>query len=494
MKRFLTILFTALLLTAALCVTASASAFDDVAEDLSAIGMFRGTANGFELDRAPTRSEAAIMLVRLYGAEDAAKAAYEAGEIKHPFTDVSDFASPYVAWVYTNGIANGTTAATFGSANQCSARNYVVFLLRALGYKDGVDFQYADALDFAATRGLMDASFYSGEFLRDDLAAVTYQALACSLADGSTYLLDSLVKSGAIDAKAAQPIINKIEAYQVLSASAMGAVNDSLDADIAMKMDMAMNISGSFGAESMDMDADIAVDARGSIQMALADALKMGLQLDMDMDIAMKDFDGQEMTMSQPGSMGMWIKDNWVYVQQNGTCYKQDLGGSVSELLAMYQEVMSQMSGASAAMMMPYIDEITAAAVTANPGGTLYTLTLNEEAYKGLMDDILDIVFLSLGEEAGLSLDMDLDLSDCTYTYALDSKGQLKNMAAAMKMTMKMNMTEAGETSAVTVTADVDMTMKVNATGSGVKVSYPDLSQFPDIAAVQPAPDALTSA
>ena len=97
MKRFLTMLFTALLLAAALCVTASASDFDAVAEDLSAIGMFRGTANGFELDRAPTRSEAAIMLVRLYGAEDTAKAAYDAGEISHPFTDVSAFTSPYVA-------------------------------------------------------------------------------------------------------------------------------------------------------------------------------------------------------------------------------------------------------------------------------------------------------------------------------------------------------------------------------------------------------------
>ena len=79
MKRILTSLLTAMLLTAALCVGASASDFDAVAEDLSAIGMFRGTAAGFELDRAPTRSEAAIMLVRLYGAEESAKAAYAAG-------------------------------------------------------------------------------------------------------------------------------------------------------------------------------------------------------------------------------------------------------------------------------------------------------------------------------------------------------------------------------------------------------------------------------
>lgn len=73
MKRILTVLAATLLLTAAMAGTASASSYDSVAEELSAIGVFRGTAGGFELDRAPTRSEAAIMLVRLYGAEDEAR-------------------------------------------------------------------------------------------------------------------------------------------------------------------------------------------------------------------------------------------------------------------------------------------------------------------------------------------------------------------------------------------------------------------------------------
>lgn len=104
MKRILTVLAATLLLTAAMAGTASASSYDSVAEELSAIGVFRGTAGGFELDRAPTRSEAAIMLVRLYGAEDEAKAAYEAGEISMPFTDVSETAAPSVAWLYSQGI------------------------------------------------------------------------------------------------------------------------------------------------------------------------------------------------------------------------------------------------------------------------------------------------------------------------------------------------------------------------------------------------------
>lgn len=53
MKRILTILAATLLLTAAMAGTASASSYDSVAEELSAIGVFRGTAGGFELDRAP---------------------------------------------------------------------------------------------------------------------------------------------------------------------------------------------------------------------------------------------------------------------------------------------------------------------------------------------------------------------------------------------------------------------------------------------------------
>lgn len=53
MKRILTVLAATLLLTAAMAGTASASSYDSVAEELSAIGVFRGTAGGFELDRAP---------------------------------------------------------------------------------------------------------------------------------------------------------------------------------------------------------------------------------------------------------------------------------------------------------------------------------------------------------------------------------------------------------------------------------------------------------
>ena len=56
-----------------------------------------------------TRSEAAVMLVRLLGKEDEALAQSPS----HPFTDVPQWASPYVGWLWTNGLAKGVSATTF---------------------------------------------------------------------------------------------------------------------------------------------------------------------------------------------------------------------------------------------------------------------------------------------------------------------------------------------------------------------------------------------
>ena len=296
MKRFLTVFFTALLLTAALCVTASASDYDDAAQDLSAIGMFRGTASGFELDRAPKRSEAAIMLVRLYGAEEEAKAAYDAGQISHPFTDVSDFTSPYVAWLYNKGITKGATATTFGSAGPCSAKMYCAFLLRALGYEDGVDFQYADTLEFAQQKGFYDPTMFAGDFLRDDLAALTYQGLATDLKDGSTYLLDSLVKSGAVDAESAKPMTEKIDAYRAMSAAMNTVDANAMDVDVDMQMDMTITAEG----ETMQVPSTM----RGNLKMIVAeDGAETVVAMDDGSNFLNYQFDQKDSNAGKPKSI-----------------------------------------------------------------------------------------------------------------------------------------------------------------------------------------------
>ena len=450
MKRFLALLFTTLLLTAALCVTASASDFDAVAEDLSAIGMFRGTASGFELDRAPTRSEAAIMLVRLYGAEEKAKTAYEAGEIKHPFTDVSEFTSPYVAWLYTNGITNGTSATTFGSARKCSAQNYVVFLLRALGYKDGTDFQYADAMTFAQEKGFYDPVMFPGDFLRDDLAALTYQALAADLADGSTYLLDSLVKSGAIDAKAAQTMTGKIEAYRGMN-DAMETMDDSaMDVDMDVRMDMTMTVGG----ETVTIPSTV----KGNMKMVV-DGANVSMAYTTETE-------AQGETMK----MDMWMKDGYVYMSTVIDGEEMKLKYSVEDQLAALEGLSMVDPDAMNVSGLAMLDSVTS---RKSGGSAEYTIVIG----KG-MNSVLEGVLGTMDGSEGPGM----NFGKITAVYTVDSKGMLKKVVMQFTASMTVDVPgEDGQTVSTAVDYAYDMTMTVKATGKDVNVTFPDFSGYQEI-------------
>ena len=481
MKRILTVFFTALLLTAALCVGASASDFDAAAKDLAAIGMFRGDASGgFALDRAPTRSEAAIMLVRLYGAEEEAAAKYAAREISHPFTDVGETAAPYVAWLYTNGIANGVSETAFGSSRPCTAQSYVVFLLRALGYQDGEDFQYADATQFAASKGLFDPSVFSGSFLRDDLAAVTYQALACDLKDGSTYLLASLVESGAIDASAAKPITDKIENYRALL-DASADMGNALDVNLTAKADVTLSLTGAVEGETLNESQTLPISYTGRIQMILDEKPQMSITM-------------QGSAMGETLDIGMWLRDGWMYTRQNDASYKVDISEQMASFTDTYQKLLEAGTGQMSAAMLPFIDSVT---VRPSGGDTVYTLTMNS-ALGGMVNDLLDTVMGSVSDTLAASLedmDMSVDLSGCTYTYTVGSSGNLKSVAADLKMDMQMDVAEDPQNRvSMKIGMEVDMTMAVNASGSAVKVSYPaNLSQFPELIGGADGPTGIIS-
>ena len=61
------------------------------------MGLFQDTQNGYDLDRTPTRAEAAVMLVRLLGKETEVKTlTYTA-----PFTDLKGWEKPYVQYLYS---------------------------------------------------------------------------------------------------------------------------------------------------------------------------------------------------------------------------------------------------------------------------------------------------------------------------------------------------------------------------------------------------------
>lgn len=220
---------------AAAMLTASAFAanYTNCADALHEMGLFQGTQNGYDLDRTPTRAEAAVMLVRLLGKEAEAKAlTYTA-----PFTDLKGWEKPYVQYLYSNGLANGTNRTTFHPTGKCTAQMYAVFLLRALGYSDTADFSYANAIETAREQGIYDTGIINVQnFLRDDAAAASYTVLSVSPKNSEGTLLDQLVSENAIteaDAKRYQSLFSSYAQYREATAGMDALLHYSVNSEFA---------------------------------------------------------------------------------------------------------------------------------------------------------------------------------------------------------------------------------------------------------------------
>ena len=220
---------------AAAMLTASAFAanYTNCADSLHEMGLFQGTQNGYDLDRTPTRAEAAVMLVRLLGKEAEAKTlTYTA-----PFTDLKGWEKPYVQYLYSNGLANGTNRTTFHPTGKCTAQMYAVFLLRALGYSDTADFSYANAIETAREQGIYDTGIINLQnFLRDDAAAASYTVLSVSPKNSEGTLLDQLVSENAIteaDAKRYQSLFSSYAQYREATAGMDALLHYSVNSEFA---------------------------------------------------------------------------------------------------------------------------------------------------------------------------------------------------------------------------------------------------------------------
>ena len=206
--------FLALALLFTLCVPAFAagSKAQEAAQTLYELGLFKGTgadASGnpeFDLDRAPTRHEAVTMLVRLLGKEAEALA----GGWEIPFTDVADWAKPYVGYAYANGLTTGVSETSFGGERPVTAAQYLTFILRALGYDSRVDFQWDRAWELSDAIGLTAGAYGAkiNTFLRGDAALISERALSARLKGSNVMLLRKLYnqKSAADYAAAAKTI------------------------------------------------------------------------------------------------------------------------------------------------------------------------------------------------------------------------------------------------------------------------------------------------
>lgn len=184
------------------CAFAYTEQQNTMAQELYSMGLFQGKGqdkNGnliFDLDNTATRDEAITMLIRLLGAETTAKSnSYSA-----PFNDVESWAVPYVGYAYQNKLASGISSTKFGGKNTVNAKQYITFALRALGYTEGTDFQYASAWDFSDQIGLTTGQYNEStkSFTRGDIVQISYNALKCNLKNETDALIKKLYDSKAV--------------------------------------------------------------------------------------------------------------------------------------------------------------------------------------------------------------------------------------------------------------------------------------------------------
>ena len=196
MRRLFSFLLVLSMLLSLAC-TASAATPEAVesANALHDLGLFQGVGTNqdgtpnYDLDRSPNRMEAVTMLVRLLGKENEAKA----GTWNTPFTDVAEWAKPYVGYAYANGLTSGTSAKAFSGQSLVSATQYLTFILRALGYDSSKDFQWNKAWLLSDQIGITSGQYgTNSSFSRGDVAIISNNALSANLKGQNTTLQESL--------------------------------------------------------------------------------------------------------------------------------------------------------------------------------------------------------------------------------------------------------------------------------------------------------------
>ncbi|MCL1828710.1 MAG: trypsin-like peptidase domain-containing protein [Oscillospiraceae bacterium] len=197
-RRLLNILLITIILVSVLTpgVPAAYSAATEAADELYRLGLFRGTNTGYELDRAPTRQEAIVMLIRLLGKENEAVNSNRA----HGFSDVSLWADGYVSYAFDKELTVGYSETVFGSADDITAAQYITFVLRSLGYSEQAgDFSWRAPWNLSDGIGLTAGEYSAaGKFTRADAVMISYSALSVRLKGGDMTLLEYLEVTGAL--------------------------------------------------------------------------------------------------------------------------------------------------------------------------------------------------------------------------------------------------------------------------------------------------------
>ncbi len=433
MKHFFRSAAIGVLTAAALTASASAASFDHCADALNTLGLFQGTSTGYELDRTATRAEAATMLVRLLGKEEEAKAL----EYTAPFTDLNGWEAPYVEYLYENGLTSGTSDTTFSPNKQCSAQMYSAFLMRALGYsEDAGDFTYAQVIDKATELGIADiANCDTDNFLRDNVVAMSYTALAKQPKDGSTdTLLQKLVDEGAVDTTAASDMTDFLQMYNTYVQANQALMDDGR---FAMYAAIHADVSGE-ATDGYAISLDMPLSVKVMMNQEDLDASKMEMSGVMNISV---NVDGEETNIDQ--DMTYYYADGMYYMSSGGTQVKMAM--SLSDAMS----ALGTMSNTQPISMIESLEMTD-------------DNTLHMVYSTGAMSSMITNLLGALGtEDAGMQFDMGDVAIDVTF-----ADGVMQSMKAAFDMSISVD----DQSMDISMTEDCTIT----ATGDDVVITLPD--------------------
>ena len=152
LKRALSLLLSSTMVLGMLVMGSSAAGYQDVdasnvnqeaIEVLQTVGIMTGDQNGnFNPDGSITRNEMAVVMAHLLNLD------YDYYRGTNPFTDVPEWAAPYVAACAAEGVVAGIGNGQFGGSQKVTAAQASLMIMKALGYFEnaedfGTDWQVA---------------------------------------------------------------------------------------------------------------------------------------------------------------------------------------------------------------------------------------------------------------------------------------------------------------------------------------------------------------
>ncbi len=437
-QKMLSVVVIAILVMVFTAIPAFAATYDRCADSLNELGLFQGTTTGYDLESSPNRVQAAVMMVRLLGQEEAALAA----DYAHPFTDVPSWADDYIAYMYEKGLTTGMSSTVFGSDTLCDAQMFYVFTLRSLGYSDAdKDFTYAAAQEFALNSGLTPI-YKENSFLRDDMVAIAYSALAAPMKDDSGTLLDKLVADGAVDAAKAKPYQNLFAAYaSFIATDAAHPATTGMSGNIKMNMDM------TYEGEK----ATVAISGKIKTQINPADLTDIAIDMQFDMKMSLPD------GSSETASFASILVDQKMYTNADGVKYVMPYELSNIDMLVVQPTNIL----ASQAENICYI-------IAATHTQNTYTISVDMNMVFAQVIGIL--VDMSATLEVDLA-DVGLDLSSFNMTLSplVVEYKYSNNKLSSVKMDIDIDLEIEGEKIALAM----DMTMDSLVWSDNIKITKP---------------------